>query len=54
MDKKLFKRLVKSMKQMGEMINGQRAPLRMRHVTPGKTPSTDRDLSPSDSHSYRH
>ena len=54
MDKKLFKRLVASMKQMGEIIDGQRAPSRVRYVTPEKTPSADRASSPSESHLSRH
>lgn len=54
MGKKLFKRLVESMKQMGEIVDGQRVPSRARHVTPQKVPSADRALSPPDSLSSRH
>lgn len=54
MDKKLFKRLVASMKQMGKIVDGQRVPSRVRYVTPEKTSSTERVSSPPDSNSSRH
>ena len=54
MDKKLFKRLVESIKQMGEIVDGQRVPSRVRSVTPEKTSSTERVSSPPDSDSSRH
>ena len=35
MDKKLFEQLTESMRQMGEIARGERAPSRAFHVDPG-------------------